>query len=80
MRTTNISELRNNLNEVLFDVENGETFQIYRRNVLIARLIPCEKKNMKNKTALGCGRGTAQVKSNLTVPMIPDKHWEMLKE
>jgi len=80
MRATDISELKNNLNEVLFYVENGESFRIYRQNVPIARLIPCEKKKSENKTVPGCGLGTVQVKSDLTEPMIPDKDWEMLKK
>jgi len=73
MKVTNVSELENNLDQILFYVENGERFRIYRRNVPIAHLIPCEKKIFKNKTVLGCGRGTVQIKSDLTEPMIPDK-------
>jgi prevent-host-death family protein len=72
MKMTNISELKNHLGEFLSYVEKGESFQIYRQNVPIARLIPCEKRKSKNRTVLGCGRGTVQVKSDLTEPMIPE--------
>ncbi len=81
MKVASVGELKNNLSKILSIAEHGEIVQILRRNVPIARLVPYyEIKEKKNKTILGCGHGTVQVKGNLTEPMIPENNWDMLKE
>ncbi len=79
MKVATVRELKNNLNKILSVVEHGESVQILRRNVPIARLVPYKFKEKKNKTVLGCGQGTVKIKTDLTEPMIPETSWDMLK-
>jgi len=80
MKTANIRELEENLDIILSVVENGESVQILKQNVPIARLVPCKSDKKKNKTVLGCGQGTVKIRTDLTEPMIPEAEWEMLKK
>jgi prevent-host-death family protein len=80
MKVANIAELKNNLSKILSYVETGESVQICKRNIPIAHIVPIDKKIQRNKTRLGCGTGTVQVKSDLTEPMIPEENWEMLRK
>ena len=75
----NIVELKNNLGRMLSIVEKGERIQVCRRNIPIAHIVPLEKERPRNKTRLGCGRGTVQIQADLTEPMIPEEDWDMLK-
>ena len=79
MKMTNIAELKNDLSKILAFVEKGEKVQICRRNVPIAYIVPYKKKTPKNKTVLGCGKGTVRINCDLTEPMIPNENWEMLQ-
>lgn len=79
MKVANIGEFKNNLSKLLAVVEQGEVVEIRKRNVPIARLVPFESKQRLNRTKLGCGRGSVQVKADLTDPLIPEESWEMLK-
>jgi prevent-host-death family protein len=79
MKVTNIADFKNNLSKILTVVEKGETVEIRKRNVPIAHLVPVKPKHRLNKTRLGCGRESVQVKADLTEPMIPEESWEMLK-
>ncbi len=79
MKVANIAEFKNNLSKMLAVVEQGEIVEIRKRNIPIARLVPFEPPGRLNSTKLGCGRGSVQVKADLTEPMIPEEHWEMLK-
>lgn len=80
MKVANIAELKNNLSKFLSYVEKGEEVQICKRNVPIAHLLPINIREKKNNTRLGCGRGTVQIKADLTEPMIPLEKWDMLKK
>jgi len=80
MKMANIAELKNNLSKFLSLVEKGEEVKICKRNIPVAHLIPIKRKENKNHTHLGCGKGTVQILSDLTKPMIPLENWEMLKE
>ena len=80
MKVTNIAELKNNLSKFLSFVEKGEKVQICKRNIPIAHIIPYKKRPGKNKTQLGCGAGSVQIKTDLIEPMIPEQNWEMLKK
>jgi len=42
MRTTNITDLRNHLSEILDEVRHGEAIEILDRKTPIARLVPVE--------------------------------------
>lgn len=80
MKVANIAKLKNSLSKFISLVEKGEEVEICKRNVPVARLIPIKTKENKNRTQLGCGKGTAQILGDLTKPMIPLDDWEMLKE
>jgi len=80
MKVATIRELKDNLNKILSVVENGESVQIMRKNIPIARMIPFKSEKKKNKTVLGCGQGTVNIKTDLTEPMIPESVWDMLKK
>ncbi len=80
MKVANIAEFKNNLSKILALVEQGESVKICKRNIPIAQLIPLDPKQKRNHTRLGCGRGSVQVRGDLTEPMIPEESWEMLKK
>ena len=79
MKVANIAEFKNNLSRFISLVEQGEVVEICKRNIPIAHLIPLAPKDKMNCTKLGCGCGSVTVKGDLTEPMIPENHWEMLK-
>ncbi len=78
MITANVAEFKNHLSKYLRVVKSGEPVQICNRNQLIAVLSPLEKTG-KNRTALGRGKGTARIKSDLTAPVFDEADWDMLK-
>lgn len=78
MKIANIGELKNNLSKFISFVEQGETVQICKHNVPVAKLIPCGSGKGDNHTRLGCGEGTVVIKGDLTGPLIPEKNWDML--
>ena len=77
MKTASIAELKNRLSEYLSRVEQGEEIEVRKRNVPIARVVPIAGKK-PNRTRLGCGAGTVKAKGDLTEPLIPKTHWNML--
>jgi antitoxin (DNA-binding transcriptional repressor) of toxin-antitoxin stability system len=79
MKKANIATVRKRQKEVLDYVATGKTVVIYRRDVPIARIVP-PKKRKKNRTQLGCGRGTGEILCDLTEPLIPESDWEMFKD
>ncbi len=58
-------------------VEHGEVVAICKRNIPIALLVPHSSKTTGNRTKLGCGLGTVQMKGDLTEPLIPEDSWVM---
>lgn len=80
MKTANIGELKNNLSKFISFVEQGEAVAICKRNIPIAMLVPHSSKTAGNRTKLGCGMGTVQIKGDLTEPLIPEDAWEMLQQ
>ena len=77
MKTANIGQLKDNLSKFLSFVEKGEAIAICKRNIPIAMLIPHGPRKTGNRTKLGCGMGTVQVKIDLTEPLIPEGTWDM---
>jgi len=77
MRTANIGQLKDNLSKFLSFVEKGEAIAICKRNIPIALLVPHGPRKTGNRTKLGCGMGTVQIKEDLTEPMISEDSWEM---
>lgn len=74
MEQTNIAQFKSRLSEFLARVEAGESVEICRRNVSIARVSPTATRS-KNRTVLGCGEGTVVVRADLTEPVLDA--WEM---
>jgi len=79
MKMVNIAEFKDNISKILSLVEKGEEIEVCKRNIPIAHLIPVRKKNKKNQTKLGCGKGTVEILGDLTETLIPEEHWEMLE-
>jgi antitoxin (DNA-binding transcriptional repressor) of toxin-antitoxin stability system len=79
MKTANIGELKDNLSKFIRFIEQGEVVEICKRNIPIALLVPHGSGKTGNRTQLGCGRGTVQIKGDLTEPLIPEDSWDMLK-
>jgi len=77
MKTANIGELKNNLGKFIGYVEQGEVVEICKRNVPVALIVPHDSKRHGNSTKLGCGKGTVQIKGDLTEPLIPEDSWDM---
>jgi len=77
MKTANIGQLKDSLSKFLALVEKGEAITICKRNVPIATIVPRAPKKARNLTKLGCGKGTVQIKGDLTEPLIPEGNWEM---
>ncbi|MFZ5569449.1 MAG: hypothetical protein ACOZF0_03535 [Thermodesulfobacteriota bacterium] len=76
----NIAKFKDNISQMLLLVEKGQEIAICKRNVPIANLVPIERKNISNRTQLGCGKKSVKIKADPTLPMIPEDHWDMLTE
>lgn len=74
----NIAKLRSELSSIIDRIQNGETCEIQKRNIVVAKIIPIKKKS-PNKTKLGCGLGSCQVMTDLTDPVM-ETDWEMNKQ
>ncbi len=79
MKKANIAELKNNLSKLFLLVEQGEEIEVCKRNVPIAHIVPVDRKEKKNRTQLGVGKGSAEIMGDLTQPIIPAEDWDMLK-
>jgi prevent-host-death family protein len=79
MKTANIGDLKDNLSKFINLVEQGQVIEICKRNIPVALLVPHGSKKTSNRTQLGCGVGTVQVKGDLTEPLIPKDSWDMLR-
>jgi prevent-host-death family protein len=73
MKTANISEFKDNPCKFIDIVEKGGVVAINKRNIPIALLVPHKAKRTGNRTKLGCGQGTAQIKGDLTEPLIAEE-------
>ena len=79
MKIANIADFKNHLSEYLAAVANGEEVEVRKRNVPLARVVPVPRP-ARNRTVLGCGRGSVVVRASLVEPLIPTGDWEMLEE
>ena len=77
MKTANVAEFKKHLSAFLDMVEKGETIEVCRRNLPIARVVAIEKPRA-NGTVLGCGEGSVRFRGDVTEPLIPNEDWEML--
>jgi prevent-host-death family protein len=78
MKIANIAEFKNRLSEYLTLVGQGEEIEVRKYNIPVARVIPVHRPG-RNKTRLGCGRGSVEIEGDLTEPLIPVDDWEMLR-
>lgn len=79
MENINIAEFKNQLSRILSQVAKGESFNICKRNIPVARLVSIPSRKRKNYTQLGCGRGSVKITGDLTDPLIPPDDWDMLR-
>ena len=79
MKIANIAEFKNRLSEYLALVDQGEEIEVRRYNIPVAKVIPVYRPG-RNKTRLGCGRGSVKIEADLTESLIPGDDWEMLSE
>ena len=77
MKIANIAEFKNRLSEYLALVDQGEEVEVRKYNIPIARVIPVHRPG-RNRTRLGCGRGSVEIAADLTEPLLPPDEWEML--
>ncbi len=78
MKTANVAEFKCHLSEYLQTVAAGEQVQICKRHLAVAMLLPI-KKHAKNRTVLGRGKGSVEVRGDLTDTVMDAKDWGMLK-
>ncbi len=76
-KTADIAEFESHVQQYLADVQHGDEVVVVRESVAVAKLVPVGEK--KNRTVLGCGRGTGKILGPLDEPMIPESDWEMLR-
>lgn len=79
MKVANVAEFKNHLSEYLAAVANGEQVEVRKRNAPLARVVPIQPPG-RNRTVLGCGKGSVVVKGDLAAPLMPAADWEMLGE
>jgi antitoxin (DNA-binding transcriptional repressor) of toxin-antitoxin stability system len=79
MKTTNVAEFKKHLSSFLALVEKGEVVEIHRRNVPIAQVVALPARK-RNRTVLGCGKGSVTFRGSVTEPLIPAEHWGLLQE
>ena len=78
MRIASIASLRSQLAKLLDFVQKGETIEVQRRNVTIAKLVPVRNAR-GNETKLGAGKNSAKIIGDILEPGIPLSDWEMLR-
>ena len=79
MIQANIAEFKSHLSEYLLKVQAGESIEICKRNIPLAKVLPFPTTE-DNATVLGCGRNTIKVTTDLTEPAFDQGDWEMLEE
>jgi prevent-host-death family protein len=79
MQVTSVADLKRHLSAFLTMAEQGEQVEVRKRNVPVARLEGIPRKQ-KNRTKLGCGRGTGTIHGDLTETLLPQEGWDMLQK
>ncbi len=77
MIQANIAQFKSHLSEYLNKVQAGESLEICKRNVPLAKVIPFPK-TTANRTMIGCGRQTVRTNADLTEPVLDEEDWDML--
>lgn len=76
MIQTSTKNLRAHLNDFLHKVQAGETVQVCEHDVPFATILPVPA-GKRNRTSLGCGRGSLQIKGDVIAPAMEAKDWDM---
>ncbi len=79
MQSANIADIKNHFSRFIALVEQGEEIQVCKRNQAVAKIVSIKPSTSANKTRLGCGKCSVQIRCNLTDPVLPEEDWEMLK-
>ena len=79
MKTTNVADFKKHLSTYLAVAEGGATVEVCRRNVPIARVVGVPRAK-RNRTRLGCGKGTGVVLGDIAEPLMPLGDWNMLRK
>ena len=74
-KRANVGEFKKNLSSYLASVERGDSIEVCRRNVPIARLVGIESESSRNGTQLGCAEGSVTYHAE---PLLPIEDWEMM--
>lgn len=78
MTTTSVAEMKKHLSSLIALVQNGEEVEVRKRNVPVAHLVGIPQRN-RNRTRLGCGKGTGRILGDLTESPLPPDSWNMLR-
>ena len=78
MKTANVADFKSHFSRFIALVEQGETVQVCKRNVPVARVVPAAVAPVGNRTVLGCGIDSVHIKCDLTEPSMAAEDWEML--
>ena len=79
MKTTNVADFKKHLSTYLAVAEGGATVEVCRRNVPIARVVGIPQAK-RNRTVLGCGKGTGVLLGEVVGPLVPPDGWNMLRK
>lgn len=77
MKTANIADFKNHMSQYMRQVVSGDVVRICHRNVAIAEVVPI-RSPIRNQTRLGCGLGSADIKVDLTEPVMDSVDCESL--
>ena len=77
MTKANIADFKSHLSVYMNKVESGETIEVCKRNVPVAIVQPVLQVK-KNKTVLGCGKGSVTIHGDITEPVLDG--WDMHAE
>ena len=79
MKATNVADFRKHLSTYLAIAEGSATVEVCRRNIPIARVVGIPRAT-RNRTVLGCGRGTGVLLGEVVGPPEPPDDGEMLRQ
>ena len=74
MTQANVADFKSHLSEYLNKVQAGESVEICKRNIPVAIVMPVQP-TRKNRTVLGCGKGSVTIHGDLTEPVMDS--WNM---
>jgi prevent-host-death family protein len=70
-----IGELRDNVSRYVRRAAQGETIVIVNRDREVAVLQPWRRRRKRATRLLGCMKGSAQVRGDITGPILPEEDW-----